>query len=155
MVSQALFFACGIGALGLILILISALGFQKSWASTRWPSTTGQVIESCVNCRSDGDVPLARYQAKIVYRYTVHGKEYTSSRISFQSGINSAMTRSDDAEELVNQYPHGKAVTVFYHPQDPEYAVLQPGSTMKAYMPLVLGGLLFVISLISMMFAFI
>ena len=148
MAAQAAFIACGLGAVGLILILVGALSFRQAWDSSRWPSTAGEIIESCVNCRSDGDVPGARYQARVLYRYEVGGKEYTGWRLSFREATNPTSTRPDQAAELVNRYPVGKRVTVFYDAQEPTYAVLEPGAGMPAYAPMVTGGLFVVIGLI-------
>lgn len=155
MASQALFFACGFGTLGLILVLVGVLSFWNSLASSRWPTATGEIIESSVNCWGDGDVPAARHQAKIVYRYTVRGQEYEGGRISFREPENPVKSRPEHPDELVSRYPVRKNVTVFYDPRDPSFAVLEPGAGAAAYAPVVMGGLFFVIGLVGFMVAFI
>jgi hypothetical protein len=43
------------------------------------------------------------------------------------------------AEAIVARYPVGQMVTVYYTPDDPAKAVLEPGLSLKAFFTLSLG----------------
>lgn len=153
MTSQVVFFACGLGIIGLILVLAGVLGLRRGWSSRRWPSVSGQIISGPT---SDGlEHPTRPEQPAIItYKYTVKGIEYTGHRISIEdaAGLPGAQARK---AAFTNHYPSGKLVNVYYDPSDPARAVLQTGAGWAGYLPLAGGGLLFIISLIAMMFAFV
>jgi hypothetical protein len=73
----------------------------------------------------------------VVFSYAVGRVRFMSSRIAFHSL--SSSNRSD-AARFAATYPVGRTVQVFYDPQDPEQAVLEPGSNPWA--PIVAGGML-------------
>lgn len=113
--------------MGLIILLGAVkLHFQSS-ASSGWSSEFGVVIVSEINTGN----------SHVVYSYTVHGVRYESDRRSFFS--EGAIEGEDYAEEIVLQYPVGKEVTVYYNPDDPGDAVLEPGSVVPMIVPLIIG----------------
>lgn len=65
------------------------------------------------------------YHAEVLYRYTVNGQIKTSNQVSFGSyGSNNPA----HAQSVLNLYPSGRKVTVYYSPDDPDKAVLEPGA---------------------------
>ena len=106
----------------IIVVLVCAFAgifwfnLQKKKAAQSWPSTAGAITASDIHRSrdSDGDV---QEEARVLYSYTVNGKVYQSSRIGFIT--------VGTASQLVQRYPIGKPVDVFYDPANPSSSVLQ------------------------------
>ena len=113
--------------MGLIILLGAVKLFFQSSASSRWSSELGVVTVS----------ETTTGNALLVYSYTVHGVRYENNRRSFFS--EGAIESPDYAEEVVQQYPVGKEVTVYYNPDDPSDAVLEPGSVVPIIVPIIIG----------------
>jgi len=71
-------------------------------------------------------------------------RQYSADMVSF--GQYGSSSRSH-AEEIVNRYPTGRTVAVYYDPSDPGTAVLEPGVTWSSYMILGIGLSFVLISL--------
>ena len=129
---------------GIIFTLVGALSFyffgwpplKYAYESESWPSTSGTVTKSEVDSwMKDGK---SQYAAVIKYTYQVEGKEY----ISYNIGVNnsSANNNMSAAKDLVQEYPVGKTVDVFYDPELPDAAALKPG--VRAGDIAIAGGML-------------
>ena len=113
---------------------------RSARASASWPSVTGQVTRAYVDYSTDAE-GADSYQPVLVYAYTVADQTFGGSRIKF--GENSYGSERP-ARAIVDRYPAGTRVAVYYDPADPERSVLEPGVSGGSY--LVLGiGLLFVL----------
>jgi hypothetical protein len=118
-------------AFGLVFVAIGGVvgffgirTFQNAQASQTWPSVRGQVTESQVGTHdSDG---TTMYSANVVYEYTVGGRQYINDRIRFGEGSSS---NPRPAHNMVAEYPVGASVDVYYSPDDPLNAVLEPGAS--------------------------
>lgn len=126
-------------ALGVIVGLVLAgwggLGWLEARRSTSWPSTTGTITR--VRQHSSGGSGGQRYRVHVEYQYAVDGQVYTSSRmripdISFFRG---------ERVSSPSAYLEGNSVRVFYNPNDPAAAVLEPGVGWSVYSVLGVGGL--------------
>ncbi len=107
-----------------IVGLLGAMYFVRlSRRSRTWPTVHGVVTYSRVVT-----VPSTRYslpyQARIGYRYKVGERSYIATGVSLNAG---AYRSRSEAEEVTTRYPVGKQVTVYYDPEDPVTAVLEPG----------------------------
>ncbi len=123
------FFLAGIGVLG--------IGVQEKLRSTQsksWPATEGYVEESFVD--EDWDSDGTMYKAMVKYTYVVDGKEYRSSQVSF--GSYSSSNKSPH-HKIVNRYPEGESVLVYYNPRDIHEAVLEPGFSSSILLPIGIG----------------
>lgn len=117
--------------LGIIFTLTGALvfymwgwpQFKYAYESKKWPQTSGIITQSKVNSWiKEGD---SKYEARINYNYEIDGKKYNSGKIRTSGSYSgSNITR---AKELVNEFPIGKNVDVFYDPEVPDSAILKPG----------------------------
>lgn len=76
--------------------------------SRKWPTTSGVIVAG-----SEGD---RLYRAKVAYRFTVAGQEITGDRTCFGA-----------VQRAGAKCQPGAAVTVFYNPDKPREAVLEPG----------------------------
>ena len=133
---------------GGIIILVMGLGLTTILSRTLladasdsegWPTTTGTVVTSEIKTQRSGDGNT--YSARVIYDYVVDGTEYTSGKITVADGSSS---RSAPATRLVEQYPVGSQVDVYYNPLVPDEAVLQPGAP-RVLNWLYWGGIAFVI----------
>lgn len=128
-VFAVIFFAVGVG-----LTIWGGIVLNNANESADWPTTQGEVVLS--NVREDSDDDGVTYHAEISYEYVVADREYVSDQVSFGQYGSSDHSH---AAEIVNRYPEGRRVRVFYNPEDPETAVLEPGVTWSSYMILVMG----------------
>jgi hypothetical protein len=131
MIEQALFLGCGLVVIGLILAIVGSIQLRIPLESLRWPSIDGQVEQASAS--------------SLRYRYNVHGKAYTGSRVSFRG----------ESSEITARYLPGSTVKVYYDPARPDRSVLQPGAGFSSYLFIGLGSLLFVVGLIASLFAFV
>ncbi|RMG98831.1 MAG: DUF3592 domain-containing protein [Chloroflexi bacterium] len=116
------------------LTIVGVNVLRNARVSEGWPTTTGEVVASSVRASSDSDGTT--YYADVSYSYVVDDHRYVSDTVSF--GEYGSSDRSH-AEEVVARYPVGKRVTVYYNPELPETAVLEPGVTWSSYFPLAMG----------------
>ena len=122
------FSAAGIG-----LIIFGLFTMRETSRSRGWATVGGRVVTSTVN-EFTGKSGTT-WRPMIVYSYSVGSLRFMSSRIAFHS---LASGDRGDAARLAARYPAGSTVRVFYDPQDPEQAVLVPGS--NPWVPLIAGG---------------
>ena len=85
----------------------------------RWPSTTGEILESKVR-RTGGRRPV--YEARIVYRYEVQGRTFTGKGVRLGGDVRGGRLR---AEKRCALYPVGARPTVYHDPADPATACLE------------------------------
>jgi hypothetical protein len=140
-------------------------------ASKDWPTTEGKIIDSSVEYekrpRKPGESGPSKkkdYRAKISYEYWVDEVALTGSRIayvkemSFQLkadgllGTQKSDTRSIErsiarvrAQGIVDRYPKGKIVSVFYKPDNPKLCVLEPGLGLQAFVAPVIGVFMIIV----------
>lgn len=134
--------------------------YQTGLATRRWPKTQGTVLESKVrhgSTRSSTGVghslgrrhghgssgTHATYSFYFLYSYTVKGKEYLGHRIRVGHF-------TPDPDEMAKRYPKGSIVTVYYDPDHPREAVLEPG-IMHTHTVMMVTAWLLVIWLLAAM----
>ena len=87
----------------------------KRSSCQRWPQATGTVTQSGLDT-DDG------YRTHVIYKYTVNGGGYSSSRVRF--GTPTTYIRKSSAEAAISRYPVDSHLTVYYDPENPAEAVL-------------------------------
>jgi len=132
---------------------IGGSDFFLGHASEKWPTTKGSIELSQLGTgtkRQRVGPDRRYYYPQIRYRYRVGMREYVSERISANSVfILGARDLSDfksdpaEARAVVARYPGGSTVRVFYDPDDPRDALLEPGPTSSAQQKIVFGSLCF------------
>ena len=65
--------------------------------------------------------------AQVQYTFLVSGTAFTSSQIRYGS------SHSESARNIVQRYPTGKTVVVYYKPDKPSESVLETGLGLSAY----------------------
>ncbi|HJU49967.1 MAG TPA: DUF3592 domain-containing protein [Pseudogulbenkiania sp.] len=129
--------------IALLLVLIGGAAFAYLWKlgdkgqnAMHWPVASGTVVESRLEVRSrsgggsdGGDheeyLPLLRYQ------YSVGGVPHESSIRRYPNP--GPMQSRDQAEAVLARYPQGSVVRVYYNPERPQEACLEPGEHWTAW----------------------
>ena len=109
------FTAMAMAVIGLALWLWSAYNLAGSSTNPRFTECPGKIVTSD-RVRLTAEQATDKYEYKIVYEFSVNGKQYRSDRIRF------GPTSGRDHED----YPVDRKVTVFYDEKQPNLAVLQP-----------------------------
>lgn len=102
----------------------------KVGASRKWPQVTGTVIQSAVECNTDADTDP--YVVSIQYEYVVN-----SVRCSAAQEMGRYL-RQSSAQACVEWYAVNSSVVVYYDPENPANAVLEPNYTKVIFA--VVGG---------------
>ncbi len=123
-------------AFALVLFSWDARIVWLSLISKDWPTTEGRITSSTTSWRRE-KTGRKSYFPMVSYRYSAAGEEYKSSQISFHPQADGAAF----ASETAGLYPKDKTVTVYYEPDNPNNAVLEPGFrfSSRLVMLLVLG----------------
>jgi len=106
-------------------LTIYAYGLHgKAKASKNWPPADGTISSSSVSQHKSSSKDSTTYHAEVYYKYSVNGTNYSNNQVTFGDyGSGSP----GHAQKIVNRYPAGKTVTVYYNPATPEESVLEPG----------------------------
>ena len=96
-----------------------------------WPSTGGTILESEVKVEPDG----AYSSPHIVYEYFVDGIPYQSTLISLEEAFKSVSARSlasrKKTDNLVERFPKGDQISVYYNPSDHQQAIILPNDDLE------------------------
>jgi uncharacterized protein DUF3592 len=106
-------------AIGVVLYIVLFRQGLRADASKKWPRASGTVIASVLEKSPEHK---RRYRAALQYSYRVGGKDFQSTRIFW--GGNEG--REKHMASVVETYPAGGKVRVFYDPKNPAEAVLDP-----------------------------
>jgi len=119
-----------------IAVLMASIGLGLMFMSLRsrnYLETEGTVIESTlVRTRKGGT------NARIRYAYSVNDVKYDNDTVSY------SLTILRDKHALLDHYPLGKRVPVYYSITDPSYSVLEKGFSFGSLGLFLAGALLLV-----------
>ena len=114
--------------------------------SENWPTTDGVVtLSEIYDVR--GNKGGVTYGAEILYEYYVSDKRYLGNHVT--SAGQSSSSDLDYAQYLINKYPNGTKVTIYYNPNKAEEAVLEPGFHWFDLFPFGMGLIFSLIGLIG------
>jgi hypothetical protein len=105
---------------GACILFFGLRSIQRANNSSNWPSVSGLIVSSNLDS-SRGDNGTT-YSAEVLYDYKVDNTKYSSNRVGYGDYRSS---NPSGARKIVNKYPKGKEVSVFYMPNDPEESVLE------------------------------
>ncbi|MFO0945542.1 MAG: DUF3592 domain-containing protein [Planctomycetota bacterium] len=111
-------------------LIIVAIGV-KLWEirqASQWPETTGKVVTSRVQAKrskpGDGDYDFDDTEVEnlplVEYEFMVDGRKFRGNRVTIGE-----KTSEFELEEILDRYPVGAIVTVYYDPKNPQKAVLE------------------------------
>jgi len=111
-----------------------------------WPEAGGSVMKSEAegttgNTNGPG-YKSTIYAPKILFRFTVDGKEYTSDKITW--GGESRSNIKSLIDKKLEEYPVGKNISVHYNPKDPADCIVQEDFSFEMAIPLI-GGIVFIL----------
>ena len=109
-----------------------------AYKSSSWTPVQGMILESALATPSPEKDRPQTYVPEITYRYEVSGKKIRNNRVSFEREFRD----KSQAASIVEKYPRGKPVTVFYNPSSPSQAVLEPGIKISALITSCTGALM-------------
>lgn len=130
---------------GAVLFFWGIPTIQNAFASKSWPSVQGVITTSQFITDTDSDGTT--YKADIGYEYVVDGQTQNGSKVGFGDYGSS---NASHARSIVNKYPPGEKVSVYYNPNQLETAVLEPGVGLGSFLTGGIGLLFFVLGLIMM-----
>src|SRR5262245_6576768 len=94
------------------------LEHRRGESTRAWPTVEGTVLRCGAKAAGEG-----RFIPCVRFAYRVAGKSYVGQRI--RTGL--PLTSRDQAAASAARYQIGARVTVYYCPQHPAEAVLEPG----------------------------
>lgn len=134
-------------AAGVALIYLGIRNRKKAEAGRNWPSTQGTVTVSKVlensSTNNDGHTTF-NYSPGIEYRYTVAGLFFTGNKIS--PGSETSYGEPALVTPILEKYPAGAPVSVYYNPENPSEAVLERRPDRSRLM-IILGVILLLINI--------
>jgi len=98
---------------------------QTARNSNNWPSVEGEIVSSSIGTRKGGEGGIY-YEPLITYSYNVEGRDYQGNRVFIGHDLAYDFGKKW-TEEKVSNYPIGTNMAVYYDPDSPELAVLEPG----------------------------
>ena len=117
-----------VGAIVLSAIILNAIFLivifytrRKLAQAESWSSTVGTVTFSAIDVRKSGNRNSIQYPV-VRYSYQVMGREYEANKIMPGPEVGGS-----GAQKVVERYPVGAQVTVFYDPNYPSNALLERG----------------------------
>jgi len=123
--------------LGLWSLASGTIKAAEGLAARSWPSAEGRVIQSRIEeFYSHQRLRFRRLCFRIDYLYLLGGTVYEGHRVN--AGW-SCFGSEDLMQGLLARYPVGAKVRVFYDPERPDRALLEPGLDWTVYFQWGLG----------------
>ena len=132
--------------LGTLIVVISVVSLYKFRASKTWLWASGEITSAEMEKRvSRGRSRTVTYHAAIVYDYSVDDTKYSGSKVAFGEY---GTSNPNHARQILNRYPIGKQVQVYYNPSKPEDSVLERRLSPAVYIGLLAGAAVFALGLL-------
>lgn len=113
----------GIG-IGMLIRLFKNI--SKAQHSKNWLVTQAEIISSGLDAETTTDTEgyqTTTYIANVQFNYVVHNQTFESNRINFDYGMRTSNRKKQ--QSIVDQYPVGRKVPVYYNPENPADSVLE------------------------------
>ncbi|MDQ1255792.1 MAG: hypothetical protein QG656_386 [Candidatus Hydrogenedentes bacterium] len=124
-----------VAAMGCAMVVASLVHLSAAVPTANWPTVKGRVITSGVD-------PASKASENLHYEYVVEGRTFSSNRVAMGLFSNVLVTNAD-----IQRYGKQGSVTVYYRPDYPEIAVIEPGFQTGILVLLIIGFGLTVFSL--------
>lgn len=134
----------------LILIVCNSFGalgvaggvqaYLSAEDSSRWPSVQATItLSEIAGEYTDSVKSYWVVRPSIKYAYEVEGQAFEGDRLTFRSIKRSFGMAEHGLERLLNKYPVGQPVQVYFNPADPSQSVLEAGGSTDMLMPTLIG----------------
>ena len=120
----------------------------KRLQTRRWPTAPAQITQSALHCQASGKGRMCWPAMR--YTYTINERRYEGSlvQIGTPGGFESEIKR------LVDRYPNGSKIRVFYNSLTPSDAILDPSIRSSNYYAELFLGLMLLIMAATIRFVF-
>ncbi|MFX0211429.1 MAG: DUF3592 domain-containing protein [Candidatus Hodarchaeota archaeon] len=125
------------GFVGLILFYAFIKCLRLGLGSKNWPKVEGEIVSSSIVEDDEG------FKPEISFTFNVYGVDYTGSAYNPNELVARSIVGKISAEKKIAEYPVGKTVEIYYNPDDPRKAVLEPGISKDTFFFLLGAGLFF------------
>jgi hypothetical protein len=129
---------------GILLTSISLYYLKLARNSAYWENTNGEITRSDITTSTGKNG--TQYKANIHYKYHVYGTEYISKRVFYGSNISTSSKKR--AQKLIDKYPVGQKVNVFFDPMKNSRAVIEPGARWEIKFFVIFSALFIIIPLL-------
>lgn len=119
-------------------LIKSVRNFLLANASKQWPKVSGTILKA----------PEFSRKYSLQYEYTVEKMLYKSNNICFTNSNRPINQRANEFEE---KYALNKQVAVYYNPDNPKKAVLEPGRKDGLLLAIIFLGVLFVFGCLALL----
>ena len=121
--------------IGAALLYLGNQGLSSVKRTEGWAAIGGRILSSTIVQQATlrGEV---RYDARVVYEYRVGTAVLHGTRLA---AADQSVPRPSDAHSIVNRYPAGTSVTVYYNPAVPSESVVERGNPAQPYWLLGVG----------------
>lgn len=126
---------------GIMGLFWGAKELRLAQESLRWPVADGTIRNSSVEYHSSSDGG-GTYQAEVFYQFTVDGESHSGNKVSFGDY---GTSHPAHAQKIVNRYPQGLQVPVYYRGEEPNTCILEPGWHWQNWGILAFGILFFTV----------
>ena len=133
---------------GAAVLFFGIRSVLQAHASSGWPTTTGKVISSSVDSKRS-DKGGTTYHAAVLYEFNVSGVVHSADDVAYGQYGSSDPSY---ARGLVNKYPAGREVTVYYSPNNADDCVLEPGISGKAFFLPAFGAVFFTVGVVMFIY---
>ncbi len=120
---------------------------EEAKASKAWPTIQGTVNSSILNIKKNNEGKIM-YSPNVQYTYSVDGKVYHGTNIRMVDGSTNI---KQSVKKQLEKYKAGTSVEVFYDPEFPNSAVLEPGAGLLFGMLLKLPLLFCMVSVLMVL----
>jgi len=117
--------------IGFFLLYVSWNSYSSAKNMATWESTQGTITKSSAKQAGAAFIP------DIEYQYFVLGVEYKGVSVTIPPEI---IYDIKIAQGLIDEYPVGKKVDVFYNPEIHRVAVLEKEAAVRSWWVLVMAG---------------
>lgn len=129
---------------GILLTSISLYYLKMAKNSVYWENTNGEITRSDITTSTGKNG--TQYKANIHYKYEVYGIEYISKRVFYGSNISTSSKKR--AQKLIDKYPVGQKVNLFFDPMKNSRAVIEPGARWEIKFFVIFSALFIIIPLL-------
>ena len=130
--------------LGLLVLLQNQKQLKLAVTACNWPVTVGRIIESRI---SYARPKMDDYDClTFFYKYEVDGVSHISKSIDFFGHENGGPV--DDMEKIVQAYPQGSEVKIYYDPSDPSVSALEPEHRVDYFRSRNMGVFLIIVGIL-------
>ena len=120
---------------GLFLLWQGSKEHRTCRESRNWPCVEGRITESTMQVTRRHR--STSYSPRVSYTYSVMGQAYFGTGMTI--GATQGFSSQAKVQAQLAKYPLGQPAPVYYDPQQPAQATLEPGATQGAWRTLLMG----------------